>query len=575
VFLEALTSFGIGTPSARASAQQNQQQIPEDTKDNRSMFNVSSLQSSVGGWLSATAGRKPRAGARARGCEWGACIDVSPLCGGEALAHSKAEAREFRDQDLIVDEHGLHMLARGGQHTGVYSRVLESAQKASAEASDRSDTLSEASTLNQGPDSGDAAVIADFMRSSSTSSWRSTPRTLGLSGVGIRRFKNQSPRSAAHAHGLAAVGLAKLTLAEVMPDLTDFAVPKSSLAGVRQPNVSTAGKTDVKFANIQKLRTMGKGATATVWRCVDASTNNALAVKQLSLVTNEARRRMAVNEMVTMFGIDHVNIVTCHNVFYSNNAFHLVMELMEGGSLLDTLKRCYTLNAAHSMPQEALATVAVDMLRALNFLHTDLQVVHRDFKPGNILLSTSGQAKLADLGIATLPGEVQVDPRGDALSLDADCSTPAIGWIGTMTYMSPERLLGDRYSFSADLWSLGVVLVEAAIGRYPLVGGTRLEFWDLLDHVTNGACPSLLLQSEGHACASLQALASACLTKDGSARPSASDLLLSESAAPFLNKAHAPALAAWVHASLIAANDSEDGLQGLVEIEGSEAEGWL
>jgi len=75
------------------------------------------------------------------------------------------------------------------------------------------------------------------------------------------------------------------------------------------------------------------------------------------------------------------------------------------------------------------------------FLHTDLQVVHRDFKPGNILLSTSGQAKLADLGIATLPGEVQVDPRGDALSLDADsgCSTMVFNLIGDEEDIGTER----------------------------------------------------------------------------------------------------------------------------------------
>jgi len=263
-------------------------------------------------------------------------------------------------------------------------------------------------------------------------------------------------------------------------------------------------------------------------------------VKHLSLDSDEARRSMVVRELVTMHGIDHVNIVTCHNVFYSNNSFHLVMELMDGGSLLDTMKRCYTLDAAHSMPHAALATIAVDMLRALKFLHTELQVIHRDVKPGNILLSTSGHAKLGDLGIVTRPGEVQVDPRADAQALDAGCSTPAIEWIGTVTYMSPERLSGDCYSFSADLWSLGLVLIEVAIGRYPLSAATRggrLEFWDLLDLVKNGSCPSLLLENEGPEWASLQALAAVCSTKDASTRPCAGDLLESESASHFLNQA--------------------------------------
>jgi eukaryotic-like serine/threonine-protein kinase len=100
----------------------------------------------------------------------------------------------------------------------------------------------------------------------------------------------------------------------------------------------------------------------------------------------------------------------------SNNAFYLVMELMDGGSLLDAMKRCYKLNAAHTMPPAALATIAVDVLGAFEFvtefLHDELQVIHRGVKPGNILLSTSGRAKLGELGIATEPGEVRVDPEG-------------------------------------------------------------------------------------------------------------------------------------------------------------------
>ena len=154
----------------------------------------------------------------------------------------------------------------------------------------------------------------------------------------------------------------------------------------------------------------------------------------------------------------------------SNNAFHLGMELMDGGSLLDSMKRCYKLNAEHTMPPAALATIAVDVLGA-EFLHDELQVIHRDVKPGNILLSTSGRAKLGDLGIATEPGEVRVDPLrvcSGLRTLQLGCPRHATEWIGTKTYISPERLSGDCYSFSADIWSLRLVLVEASLGFYPI-----------------------------------------------------------------------------------------------------------
>lgn len=362
---------------------------------------------------------------------------------------------------------------------------------------------------------------------------------------------------------------------------------------------------------------------------------------------------MAVRELVTMYGVDHEHIVACHDVFYSNSCFHLVMELMDGGSLLDALSRAST--AVGPMPPQALAAVAGDILSALAFLHNDLEVIHRDIKPGNILLSASGQAKLADLGIATRPGEVFVDPRGggDAEVLGCGCSTPAVEWIGTMKYMSPQRLSGDAYSFSADVWSLGIVLLEAALGRFPLTeallaaasrgtapsasrGSERgekqaLEFWDLHDIVTNGDCPSRLLHGQGAEWTGLRVLVAGCLAKQEAGRPSARDLLLlarrtgggMQAAAPasaeleslgcacFLDCAEPRALAAWVQAGLACslANQGEgpsggaapagrevlknqarcreageapgadcpvaERVQGLVEHEGSEADGWL
>ena len=78
------------------------------------MFNVSSLQSGFGGWFSGAVCRKPRA----RGCSeagWGACIDVSAQCRAEDMSFCVAEANEFRDGDVLLDEHGLHVLGRGGR----------------------------------------------------------------------------------------------------------------------------------------------------------------------------------------------------------------------------------------------------------------------------------------------------------------------------------------------------------------------------------------------------------------------------------------------------------------------------
>jgi len=621
------------------------------------MFSSSALHNGFEGWL---AGGRCR-GARQRGgggCSspgaWGACIDVVPTSAGYRHPSGARCASEFRDGDVLVDENGLHILARG-RESG-YAGIFASAQRASYNHSSSdasSDAFSDASTL---PDVAELAAREHFMRSVSVPSWRAqsesqaaslrqgaaAPRgAASLSGLGLKRFRT-SPKSAAQPHGRVMAGMSKLFLGDAaVPALTSRAgnppttasrghlVPPSSLGLSAQGHrkMSTGRKTEVRFADIRKVRVIGKGNSASVWLCEDESNHSSLAMKQLSLDGDEDRRSMAVRELVTIYGVEHENIVTCHNVFYSNSSFYLVMELMDGGSLLDVMTRSAALGNARAMPAAALAAMAVDVLNAMAFLHDELKVIHRDIKPGNILLSTCGRAKLGDLGIATRPGEVQVDPRGDAVAYGCGCSTPAIEWIGTMKYMSPERLSGDCYSFSADVWSLGMVLTEAALGRYPVTelaaathgtttteNGPAIEFWDLHDIVKNGECPSRLLERHGAEWAQLQAVAEACLRKDGSQRPCARDLLAPcnrtpscaladghgcSSSCSFLSCAQPHVLAAWIHSA--AGDDSGDsastaassgnseactrsealldasseGVQGLVEYEGSEADGWL
>lgn len=81
-----------------------------------------------------------------------------------------------------------------------------------------------------------------------------------------------------------------------------------------------------------------------------------------------------------------------------------------------------------------------------------MKVTHRDIKPANILLNKNGIVKIADFGVS---GQMENS---------ADCMS---SWVGTLAYMSPERLQGDSYRSDTDIWSLGIVLSECAIGKYP------------------------------------------------------------------------------------------------------------
>ena len=584
-------------------------------------------------WLADAAGCGEPVRRQGSGC-WGACINVSDIAPGESTCGVGCEVHDgaFRDQDILIDTNGLHVLERpsASAKSSGYARILERAREASALA--QSDALSGAPT-HDAMDAVDLAARKRFMRSTLSEpvwqpadcalrghSTRQKRRILGLSGLGIH--KRLSPVSTAQQ----AVNEGPLSSSMSFLSLGEAALPQPTLPAhsllQKRTNEAAAGASAplrVKFADLKKLKIVGKGSTAAVWLCEDSASHEKFAMKQLPLSNNDGKRDLVLRELVTMYGLNtHASIVTCHAVFYSNNAFHIVMELMDGGSLLDALKRCFARDGTHAMPPSALAAVAVDMLRALTFLHDGLQVIHRDIKPGNILLSSSGQAKLGDFGIATQPGEVVVDAVGGGLAeslgrpprLLRTGSNPAEEWIGTMTYMSPERLAGDSYTCGADVWALGLVLVECGIGYYPFAAAGdgdkgSLEFWDFLELVTNGPCPSSLLSGRGclngESWTALQALAAASLSKDVTLRPCAHDLWQmccsgggdrDAGAVAVVDLAQADELAAWVRMSL----DMETAVetvnkgqprecnrvgslacerQGLVDHEGSEADGWL
>lgn len=181
------------------------------------------------------------------------------------------------------------------------------------------------------------------------------------------------------------------------------------------------------------------------------------------------------------------SIISFFGAFYADGAIHIALELMDRGSLHAML------HAAGPIEERLLACIAVQVLRGLDALQA-LKIVHRDVKPGNVLLNSAGEIKLADLGMC---GEL------------ANSLARLRSWVGTAAYMSPERISGADYSFNSDVWSLGVSLWECATGRYPFgtppgparapaaadgprsgphpeEAGTSLTFWELLHHIVEG-----------------------------------------------------------------------------------------
>ena len=149
------------------------------------------------------------------------------------------------------------------------------------------------------------------------------------------------------------------------------------------------------------------------------------------------------------------------------------------------------------------------MLHGLVYLHKERRTIHRDIKPSNLLVDAAGNVKIADFGVS---GEL-----GHTL---AKCAS----WVGTVHYMSPERIQGSAYSYDSDVWSLGITLLELATGAFPYPperDGRRLSFWDLLDAIVESPPPT----PPSHFAPQFHSFIGACLQKEPARRASSSQLL--------------------------------------------------
>eukprot|EP00878_Enallax_costatus_P038063 GHUV01043204.1.p1 GENE.GHUV01043204.1~~GHUV01043204.1.p1 ORF type:complete len:233 (+),score=48.11 GHUV01043204.1:180-878(+) len=181
-------------------------------------------------------------------------------------------------------------------------------------------------------------------------------------------------------------------------------------------------------------------------------------------------RRQVTTEVKALDGSRHPHIVQYHQSYFANGALTILMEFMDGGSLWDVLQKI------RIVPQQYLPELARQVLSGLSYLHDTARICHRDIKPGNLLLSSSGQLKISDFGVS---------------SQLSNSMSRCLSWVGTVTYMSPERIRGDSYSFNTDVWSVGLLLLECATGRYPYppesgataAGPPRLGFWELLEYI--------------------------------------------------------------------------------------------
>jgi eukaryotic-like serine/threonine-protein kinase len=210
---------------------------------------------------------------------------------------------------------------------------------------------------------------------------------------------------------------------------------------------------------------IGAGGMGEVWRAKDTRLDRDVAIKILpaAFASNAQLRVRFDREAKAISSLNHPNICTLHDVGHEDGVHYLVMELIEGESLADRIRR-------GPLPPEQVLRYGAQIATALDAAHRQ-GVVHRDLKPGNVMITKSG-AKLLDFGLAKSTDSAILGAQ-TALATEHKPITEQGTILGTYQYMSPEQLEGAEVDARTDIFALGAVLYEMATGKRAFDGTTK------------------------------------------------------------------------------------------------------
>jgi Tol biopolymer transport system component len=224
------------------------------------------------------------------------------------------------------------------------------------------------------------------------------------------------------------------------------------------------------FSHYRITDKLGEGGMGEVWRAEDTQLGREVAIKVLPEAFAQDTERMArfEREARVLAALDHPHIAAIYGLEEAEGRKLLVMQLAEGENLQEMISR-------GQVPLKKAVKIAVQIAEALEAAH-DKGIIHRDLKPANVKVSSDGQVKVLDFGLAKAldPGDPNSSGSG-GLSLSPTLTaqmTEAGVLLGTAAYMSPEQARGDLADRRADIWAFGIVLMEMLTGKTVYAGRT-------------------------------------------------------------------------------------------------------
>ncbi|CUA68809.1 mitogen-activated protein kinase kinase 2 [Rhizoctonia solani] len=201
---------------------------------------------------------------------------------------------------------------------------------------------------------------------------------------------------------------------------------------------------DLKLEDLEELRELGAGNGGTVKLVKHLPTQTTMAKKVVFIDAKPAVRKQILRELQIMHDCHSEHIISFHGAFVADPHIHICMEYMDKGSLDGIYKKHGPIDI------QVVGKIAIAVLEGLTYLYDVHRIIHRDIKPSNILFNSKGEIKICDFGVS-----------GELINSIADT------FVGTSTYMSPERIQGAQYTVKSDVWSLGISLIELALGHFP------------------------------------------------------------------------------------------------------------